>query len=514
MIATILGSAPAPAVDMESLVSPGPLSAIHEREVHACSDCHTRFDRGAQNPLCVECHKDIAKDQAAGTGFHGRLEGGSETPCRSCHGEHRGADAEIVALVPESFDHERTDMPLRGAHAALACGACHESGRAYREAPMRCVDCHGENDPHGGRLGDDCASCHQPRAWSDTRFDHSKTRFPLEDAHARVECALCHPQERYKDTPRDCVGCHRIDDAHRGQLGTKCGKCHDSRSWKKSGFDHRRETGFALEGRHASAECRSCHVRPPSEQKLEKTCIACHRADDDHAGLLGTRCESCHDARAWASSRFDHARDAKWALHGAHQDLACSQCHLKKTSAKSAPTPSACVDCHRSVDVHVGSLGDRCERCHESSSWRTSVRFDHEFTHFPLLGLHRLATCEECHQSPRFVEASEECVACHAANDEHDRRLGTQCEDCHNPNAWDRWTFDHDTRTRFALRGGHQGLACIACHRKPVTGAIELTTRCSGCHLQDSPHADSFGRNCESCHVEESWKTIREGMRR
>jgi len=514
MTVALLGAPASRAVDLESLVSPGPLSAIHAREAKECGACHTRFDRGAQNPLCLECHEDVEKDQQAGTGLHGRLEGGAETPCRSCHGEHRGAEAAIVILVPESFDHERTDMPLRGAHAAVACASCHEAGKAYREAPSGCADCHGENDPHRGRLGDDCASCHQPRAWSDARFDHATTRFPLEGAHAKVDCALCHPHDRFEDTPRECVSCHRIDDTHRGQLGAECGKCHDTRGWKHSGFDHRRESGFALEGRHASAECRSCHVRPPAEQKLESACVACHRGDDDHAGLLGTKCEDCHDARAWSPSRFDHGRDARWALQGAHASVTCSQCHLTETHGGAGATPSRCIDCHRSADPHMGTLDDRCERCHAVTSWRAPIRFDHEFTDFPLLGLHRLATCEECHASPRFADAAGDCVACHAANDEHERRLGPRCEECHTPNAWNRWSFDHDAQTEFALRGGHAELACIACHREPVEGAIDLTTRCSGCHLRDSPHADSFGRNCANCHVEESWKTIREGMRR
>jgi hypothetical protein len=514
MIVMLLGTLPSTAVDLESLVSPGPLSAIHAGEADQCADCHARFDREAQNPLCLECHEPIEQDQKQRSGFHGRLDPANETPCRACHGEHRGADAPISTLVPESFDHDRTDMPLLGAHTSVACSACHEDGQPRRSAPSGCVDCHRESDPHEGRLGAECAGCHEPRAWSDTRFDHAKTRFPLEGAHDRVACALCHPAERFEQTPMACVDCHRIDDAHRGQLGSKCGECHLPRSWKDPGFDHRRETGFGLDGRHAKVNCQKCHLLPPTEQKLQVTCIACHREDDDHAGRMDTRCERCHDPRAWSPSRFDHSRDTQWALHGRHEQLACNLCHLAAIDDATGSTPTRCAECHQSVDVHDGSLDAGCERCHGTRSWRSSIRFDHELTRFPLLGLHRLATCEECHATHRFGEAEERCVDCHAEIDEHDKRLGGSCETCHNPNAWNRWQFDHERQTRFSLRGRHVELSCVACHREPTEGAIDLTTQCRGCHLNDSRHAGSFGRDCERCHVEESWETIREGTRR
>jgi hypothetical protein len=61
------------------------------------------------------------------------------------------------------------------------------------------------------------------------------------------------------------------------------------------------------------------------------------------------------------------------------------------------------------------------------------------------------------------------------------------------------------------LNGAHQGMNCLACHRKPMSDEIKLSKECRGCHLQDSPHNDAFGRDCERCHVDTSWKKIREG---
>ena len=512
LIGTVLAGGPLAAVDLEDLISPGELIEAHAREVKGCGDCHQRFDPNAQNALCLACHQPVKQDLESSQGFHGRMRVGPDASCSACHSEHRGADAEIAPVVPETFDHSATDLPLEGAHVRVPCASCHPADRLHREAGNRCFDCHGDADPHEGRLGDDCERCHSPASWSQERFDHGETRFPLEGAHARVECALCHPGERFERVSSACADCHRIDDAHGGRLGDDCGKCHDAAGWKKTGFDHGRRTGFALTGRHAALTCQDCHTREPSQQKLPETCVGCHRADDEHAGGNGTRCESCHDARAWKPARFDHARDTSWALHGAHVQVACSACHVEPLGG--AKTPERCDQCHRSVDVHEGSLGRDCERCHGVKSWRESVRFDHDLTRFPLLGLHQLATCEDCHVSHRFTEASDRCADCHRTADVHQQRLGPGCETCHNPNDWGRWQFDHDSQTSFALLGAHRELHCEACHREKVDERIELASSCRSCHLRDSPHSDAFGRDCERCHGLGSWQEILPGARR
>jgi len=34
-------------------------------------------------------------------------------------------------------------------------------------------------------------------------------------------------------------------------------------------------------------------------------------------------------------------------------------------------TSTVCGSCHARDDVHNGSFGDRCERCHEGNDWKT-----------------------------------------------------------------------------------------------------------------------------------------------
>jgi len=56
----------------DKLVMPGPLASAHAKYESECATCHVRFERSGQTPLCLDCHKEIARDLAAKTGFHSR----------------------------------------------------------------------------------------------------------------------------------------------------------------------------------------------------------------------------------------------------------------------------------------------------------------------------------------------------------------------------------------------------------------------------------------------------------
>lgn len=64
---------------------------------------------------------------------------------------------------------------------------------------------------------------------NDPAFDHAKTRFPLVGKHKRVACEQCH-KTTLKDTPKDCIACHKKDDVHRGRR-PNCAKCHTPVNW-------------------------------------------------------------------------------------------------------------------------------------------------------------------------------------------------------------------------------------------------------------------------------------------
>ena len=184
----------------------------------ACVSCHTREEPDAPRRFaktgrsCRACHSDP---------HGGQFVGGK--PAQDCTGCHR-ADAATFLIRP--FDHaRRTRHPLRGAHAKAACDACHarpkpDAPRRYRDTPTRCASCH--TDVHRGQLAPkSCSACHATSGadWRIRAFDHNKTRFPLDKAHAEVACRKCHPGVKQRDgemvvqfkpVGNQCRNCHEF----------------------------------------------------------------------------------------------------------------------------------------------------------------------------------------------------------------------------------------------------------------------------------------------------------------
>ena len=427
-VAACLLAQPASAQSVRSMVSPGPVIAGHAEIETQCEKCHQPFEKGAQNPLCLTCHDDVASDVKQSTGAHGRTFLRTRESCRDCHTDHRGRKFDIVALDPAVFRHEWTDYPLTGAHVEVRCASCHDTDAAYRSAPSACFACHESDDRHRGGLGEDCARCHATSGWTGGTFDHGETNFALRGAHRETGCADCHPSERYAETPARCVDCHRVEDAHDGERGVRCGDCHTEVEWKKPKFDH------------------------------EKT---------------------------------------DFPLRAAHLPLACSACHGADVNA---PLETTCVSCHAQDDVHRGEQGVRCETCHDERGWAEEVRFDHDLARFPLAGMHSVAACEACHPSDRFRETPRECIACHRTDDVHEGRLGESCVECHSPEGWSRWEFDHGARTRFTLDGAHADLRCESCHLRAGVEVTNPFMDCASCHQKDDVHGGAFGTECQRCH--------------
>jgi len=494
------------AVNPETLLMPGKLTGAHSKYEEQCSLCHDRSDRKRQTHLCLDCHKEIANDIGSKQGFHGHLVGIATSECRGCHSEHHGRDADIVKLSREQFDHEGTDFPLHGAHAGVDCSSCHVRDQPFRKALTDCVDCHKQEEPHAGKLGRDCGACHETASWQRTRFDHDKTPYPLRDKHVEVPCMGCHLGNRYKGTPKECVSCHAPDDIHRGDRGPKCGNCHATSGWKTAKFDHKKETGFALEGAHANVDCQDCHRSGNLKDKIPKDCFGCHQGQDSHAGRLGAQCGECHGNDKWQPVSFEHTRDGHWELSGRHQKVACHSCHTAAVATQKLPTD--CATCHRASDVHAGKLGMQCDQCHTTEGWKTSIAFDHDLTNFPLVGLHVAVPCEQCHQTRQYRDVGRGCNDCHKRNDIHHGSLGADCAKCHSPNGWRLWDFDHGKQTGFALAGAHGKLACEGCHKQPPD-QVKLNSTCLACHEQDDVHLGQYGRQCQRCHTAITFKGAR-----
>ena len=425
---------------------------------------------------CRDCHrKELVREELKRSkgSDPSRTFMGLGTACLACHrDEHQGQLGDdcaschtAAAWNKTTFDHDQARFALAGAHARLACDRCHKpeivraaagrfvvetkaAGLAARFKPLpfaRCTDCH--QDPHGGRLGADCLSCHTAASFTGSRegFDHSRTRYPLTGAHVRVECAKCHKgSEPARSRPRsqDCAPCHQ--DPHQGQLGKaagqSCSTCHDTERFSPSGYGvARHQEGRApLAGAHQAVACGDCHTRKSPQEPVRydlggrgfsgQACADCHQ--DAHQGqakpwMGEAGCLDCHGLEQWAVKNWDHDR-AAFKLGGRHIQVACVKCH-KSAEARHVPFKGLakdCAGCHQ--DPHRGQLlaasetRPDCARCHSSADWK-ETHFSHDNSRFPLDGQHKNLACLSCHKPERdeqgdFIRY---------------KPLGIRCEDCH-----------------------------------------------------------------------------------
>ena len=503
---------------------PGEVISAHEEYEQQCEQCHDTADKERQAQLCMSCHahENILDDIESSSGFHGRIPKKQQTNCKHCHTEHIGRSANVVLLDAATFDHEKTDFLLKGAHTKTRCNACHLPDKKHSEAPTDCYSCHEKVDIHDGKQGKECGDCHDSRSWKKTKFDHDKTDFPLEFSHQEISCNACHLNQQYKDTPKTCISCHQIQDIHRGEFGKKCDSCHNSKSWNEIVFDHNKKTDFPLYGKHKKASCDSCHKadsfksndkgeisikKNGKQSELPKQCYDCHKNDDAHKGQYGKKCKDCHKESSWQKPKFDHGKHTDFTLLGKHKKVSCNQCHRSDVHEEKLKT--SCFSCHEKDDIHEGQQGEKCDSCHNEKGWNHDVLFDHDLASFPLIGMHATTPCEECHLSTRYSETESDCNQCHEADDVHETRLGTDCAYCHNPNSWNNWLFDHEKSSGFAIDGAHEELGCYDCHKRASTGKLKAAKDCISCHRSQDVHNSQFGRQCGECHSTKSFKDVK-----
>jgi hypothetical protein len=227
-----------------------------------CKECHkTSLTAPLKHDRCTDCHTDYHKKEFAKNGI--------SPDCNTCHTNN--------GFKPSTFTVEKHNLlkfKLEGAHLATACFACHKKEKdwTFRNMGTKCVDCH--KNEHKGFIdpkyypNEDCAVCHNVTDWKNVKFDHSKTKFKLEGAHAKETCAACHYRKDengkaiqvFGGLSQACTSCHK--DSHVNQFAengvTDCSKCHGVDDWHKSKFDHN-TSRFILDGEHKNVNCEECH---------------------------------------------------------------------------------------------------------------------------------------------------------------------------------------------------------------------------------------------------------------
>ena len=266
--------------------------------------------------------------------------------------------------------------------------------------------------------------------------------------------------------------------------------------------------GSIVLGKHIGVKCSACHAGNAFKH-TPRECNECHRKDDKHKGNFGAKCATCHTDRDWKEILFDHGKATRYPLLGKHLDAKCESCHKENLYKNKPKLKTDCYSCHKKEDKHKGQEGKKCESCHTPHAWK-KAEFDHRLSSFALTGMHTLVACNKCHITVVFKDAKSDCGSCHEKQDVHKRRLGTDCETCHNTRNWRDWDFDHD-KTRFKLQNGHAGLKCVDCHVTPVDKKIGQIDGCGTCHDKDDKHDGAYGEKCDRCHTDVAWRNIKVG---
>ena len=539
-------------------ISPGELSSSHAslEGIGNCTACHV-LGKAIADDRCLACHTELRTRIAAGTGFHGRLNG---KHCVECHKEHFGRSFSLVRFDRKSFDHASVGFRLEGKHAALECDKCHTarhiaatdvrqntklmSGKTYLGLSQDCRTCH--EDRHRGQLSPQCQQCHGMDGWKPAlRFLHDTAKFRLTGKHATVECSRCHNRllpdgktVKYVGLEfSSCSSCHA--DPHRGKFQKSCESCHTTHGWMEvlaGAFNHS-STRFPLRGKHAALKCAQCHgvpgrspTRPAARRfAIEKfqRCSDCHR--DPHQGEFSGRadggaCESCHTENGFSPSTFAHS-SAKFSLEGKHALVPCVKCHPASVAAPNGAVVrefkvkkfQRCGDCH--ADSHGGQFayrndGGDCRACHTPDGYLPAAytQADHRKARFALTGGHVAVPCAQCHppgevrarSTRRFVwNEVPRCESCH--RDVHGGQFTASkyrgCASCHTSEAWNILLFAHD-KTAFPLTGKHAKVECVRCHPRqcPGSGAgarrfVGAPTKCSDCHAASSDVNNGLRRN-------------------
>jgi Cytochrome c3 len=182
------------------------------------------------------------------------------------------------------------------------CVSCHQADFNGATSPV----------PHTG-FPTTCELCHDTVLWTNAKFDHSTTGFPLTGLHTSVPCASCHVNNNYTTLPLTCIGCHQTDynnttnPGHAAQPtffpSAQCSTCHTTAGWTGATFNHTQYTRFPTSHGNANGVCATCHTNSNDYSIFQ--CTQCHggnvSANFHHPNVNGyvynsVNCYQCHSS--------------------------------------------------------------------------------------------------------------------------------------------------------------------------------------------------------------------------
>lgn len=453
-------------------ISPGDLSQAHA-EFEGMTNCTLCHELGASvlNSKCLDCHKEIQTTLNNKTGFHSTQDVFGKD-CIECHSDHHGRKFNMIRFDTIQFNHSTVGYELQGKHLDVDCALCHSSknrvdesllerSKTYLGLNQECLSCH--EDQHQETLDNDCLKCHDMNGFDAVpNFNHNVTSFKLLGAHKEEDCISCHEVTTRNNKEfqqfsglefTSCVACH--EDPHQDQLPGACDACHSESSFtsiKKRGFAHNRLTNFELKGKHNEVSCFDCHKESSNPSLVFQ----------DLAKVGVNECASCHE------------------------------------------------------DIHQPSLGNSCSECHNENGFNQGVAlgdFNHDLTHYPLVGKHLSVDCKSCHkESVTASLAFGSCTDCH--EDEHQGAFNLDvqynCDSCHNIVEGFKQTtfgFEQHNQLTFPLEGAHMATPCSSCHLSDSNWTFNQEKDCASCH--DDVHEGNFAiaeqTDCSRCHVSDDW---------
>jgi NMD protein affecting ribosome stability and mRNA decay len=279
------------------------LTGLHTVPPRACTDCHVNNNYNITVTTCVSCHLN---DYNTATTPVNHKTAGFPTTCESCH--------DTVVWTNGKFDHSTTGFALLGAHTVppRTCTECHVNNN-YNITNTTCVSCH-LNDYNTAtapvnhiQVGfpTTCEVCHDTVLWTNGRFDHNTTAFPLTGKHTTTPCASCHVNNNYTTVPTDCYSCHKTDytgttnpNHQAAGFPTTCATCHNTTDWTQATFNH---TWFPTNHGNANGVCATCHQNSSDYTIFQ--CTNCHGGGNSnnfrHPNVNGyvynsINCYQCH----------------------------------------------------------------------------------------------------------------------------------------------------------------------------------------------------------------------------